>query len=109
VLLEGYLVDVDAQAEVARAAGLADAEGPPELPTHRAAVAPGAIRDLAAREGRFVAEVGVGTVHCEHPPAAAPVDPVIAELHARLKAEFDPSGRCNPGRDPLLAAAGVPA
>jgi glycolate oxidase FAD binding subunit len=108
-LLEGYAVDVDAQAEVARAAGLVDVDGPPALPPHRWSVAPGALRELTAREGRFVAEVGVGTVHGEQPQPTALIDPVVAALHHRLKAEFDPTGRCNPGRDPLRTVAGVSA
>jgi hypothetical protein len=32
-------------------------------------------------------------------PLAAP----IVELHRRLRHEFDPTQRCNPGRDPLHA------
>ena len=48
-------------------------------------------------------EVGVGIVHLDHAPVAATVDPAAAELHRRLKAEFDPTGRLNPGIDVLGA------
>jgi glycolate oxidase FAD binding subunit len=101
VLLEGYDVDVAAEADVARRAGLVDVDGPPELPPHRWSVAPGAIRDARPREGRFVAEIGVGAMHCDAPAPQRPVDDTVRALHERLAAEFDPLGRCNPGRDPL--------
>jgi FAD/FMN-containing dehydrogenase len=106
VLLEGYTVDVDAQATVARRFGLADVEGPPPLPPHRWSVPPVAVRDLPAGTGRFVAEVGAGVVHAEFPAPPAPVAAGVDRLHARLKAAFDPHGRCNPGRDPLRPGSG---
>jgi glycolate oxidase FAD binding subunit len=101
VLLEGHDVDVDAQAAVARGAGLADASGPPELPPHRWSVAPGAVREARPREGRCVAEIGVGALHCDVAAPPREVDERVRTLHERLKAAFDPTGRCNPGRDPL--------
>jgi glycolate oxidase FAD binding subunit len=101
VLLEGYDVDVADQAARARRAGLVEASGPPELPPHRWSVAPGAVRDVRPREGRFVAEMGVGTLHCDVGAPPRPVDDAVRTLHARLSEAFDPQRRCNPGRDPL--------
>jgi sorbitol/mannitol transport system permease protein len=49
----------------------------------------------------FLAEVGVGVVHLPEPAPVPPVDPAVAELHGRLKASFDPTGRLNPGVSPL--------
>jgi glycolate oxidase FAD binding subunit len=50
-----------------------------------------------------MAEIGIGIVHHESPPPVAAVDPGIAELHRRIKREFDPTGRMNPGLDVLEA------
>lgn len=91
VLLEGHPADVDDQA---RSAGLVPADGPPALPTaHRYGVAPS---ELAGLTGRFVAEVGVGVVHTDEPPPFRR-ESSVTKLGERVKAEFDPTGRLNPG------------
>jgi FAD/FMN-containing dehydrogenase len=94
VLLEGDARDVRAQAA---SAGLVAADAPADLPSGgRWSVAPSVLARLRGT-GRFVAEIGVGVVHHEHPAPARSVDPVVAALNARVKARFDPSGRLNPG------------
>ena len=102
VLLEGHDADVAAEA-AALGAGFVDAPGPPALPPHPWSLRPSALPDLAKSTAppavdygkvRFVGEVGVGTVHRDEPQPPRPVDP----LHARIKTQFDPTGRLNPGR-----------
>jgi glycolate oxidase FAD binding subunit len=77
---------------------LEEVPGPPNLPPHRSSVPPANLRDLT---GTFVAEIGVGVVHRDEPAAGPPLSSAVADLHRALRARFDPTGRLNPGRDPL--------
>jgi glycolate oxidase FAD binding subunit len=90
-LLEGHPDDV---AEAARVHGLLPAD-PPSLPAGHTLVAP---RQVGELRGRFVAEWGVGVVHgeCSLVPE---VPPPPAALTQRLREQFDPRGRLNPGVD----------
>lgn len=93
-LLEGHPFDV---AEQADAAGLAACAGPPPLPQgSRRSVPPAAVVD---QRGEFVTEVGVGIVHHAEPWSAPPRSARVLELTRAVKAEFDPTGRLNPGID----------
>jgi glycolate oxidase FAD binding subunit len=87
LLLEGHPTDIESQSPP----GFEPCDGPPLLPPHRLSVRPSEVRTV---EGTFVAEVGVGTVHVPDPPPPRPVRP----LHRRVKEQFDPTGRLNPGR-----------
>jgi FAD/FMN-containing dehydrogenase len=131
VLLEGHADDVAAQE---RAAGLERIDGPPHWPDgpHRgrisvvAARIPALGRALDAVPGlRWLAEVGVGTVHVaservdavaaaraaaesdggwllreagDLEPFGAPIR--NAALMRRIRESFDPTGKMNPGRLP---------
>ena len=102
VLLDGHDDDVSEQARVV---GLRAEAGPPELPPFRWSVPPSEIASLAAREaGPFVAEMGVGVVHADRPPTRSMPDPAVVALHERIKSEFDPGGRLNPGVDVFAPA-----
>jgi glycolate dehydrogenase FAD-binding subunit len=102
VLLEGHAADVDAEIK-ALGTEFAPVGHPPPLPSGgRWSVAPSTIHEVVTgfRPGTFLAEVGVGTVHVSTPTPqpAPPVSPATAALHRRIKANFDPTGRLNPGR-----------
>ena len=95
-LLEGHPDDL---AEQAHRTGLTPAAGPPTLPHgHRWSMAPSAVRTLHGTSG-FVAEIGVGVVHHTVPAPERALEPAIVALHRRIKNEFDPTGRLNPGRE----------
>jgi FAD/FMN-containing dehydrogenase len=104
ILLDGHPDDV--QRQVA-ASGLRPVEGPPELPEQRWSVAPTSMTALRSdragmgKAGTFVAEIGVGIVHHTRPQVRPSPDQVTVDLHRRIKFEFDPDGRLNPGVDVL--------
>lgn len=94
VLLEGHQRDVERAADRHR---LQPVSGPPDLPGGgRWSIPP---TDLKSLSGTFVAEVGVGVVHHAERPPARPVSTAVGDLHRRIKHNFDPTGRLNPGRD----------
>ncbi len=96
-LLEGHAADVEA---LASASGLAPTDAPPALPPHRWSISP---TEISSLRGTFVVEVGVGVVHHTEPAPPRAVDPVVADLSARIRRLFDPEHRLNPGRDVLAA------
>lgn len=96
VLLEGHASDVREQSELA---SLSEVAGPPALPTAaRWSMPPSQLHTLSGTSG-FVAEIGVGIVHHSDVAAVRSQDPAVLALHDRLKAQFDPTRRLNPGID----------
>lgn len=96
-LLEGHPGDVAAQAA---AASLVACDGPPELPGLRRTVPPGEQLAIGRRlgAGRFIAEVGIGVMHTEFDVVTVtPPSSGVQALSARVKQQFDPHGRFNPG------------
>ena len=103
ILLEGHEPDIEAdQAQLGSLGELVEVDGPPPLPPHRWSLSPADAANFAAdHPGRpFVASLGVGTVWCDAPQPARPVDPAASVVAERLKTNFDPTGRLNPGRVP---------
>ena len=99
VLLDGHPADVERQVE---ASGLRRAGRGPVLPGHRWSMPPSSLIALRSAEaGTFVAEIGVGVVHDTRLQVRPAPDQETVELHGRIKFEFDPCGRLNPGVDVL--------
>jgi glycolate oxidase FAD binding subunit len=107
VHLEGHGPDLEADiAALGPLAAFAETDGPPPLPPYRWSLRPADLRSLAPATdpsvqgpgAPFVASVGVGTVWASTPAPAPALDPVVTALSLRLKDNFDPPGRLNPGR-----------
>lgn len=102
VLLEGRAGDVSADRRRLLAEGLADVDGPPPLPPCRASLDPAVLPRFRA-DGPWVAEVGVGIVHTTVPVPVPEPSEVVRALTRRVRAQFDPTGRLNPGRKVVAA------
>ncbi len=100
IRLDGDPIDIGAAQQ---RHGLTDADGPPPLPSkYRWSVRPSElVTKLGTSTGSFIAEIGVGVVHHSEPPPRRDPDQPTRELHQRIKVQFDPSGRLNPGIDPF--------
>ena len=87
--------------------GLAEVAGPPALPgPSRWSVTPSKAMEAARSvEGSFVVELGVGVIHHTTPCERNAPDAAKRGLHDRIKQRFDPTGRLNPGLDPLAPPA----
>lgn len=113
--LAGYADAVETQAETVLGGAFVRVDGPPLKPgSDRLSRPPGTLRRLPGETGPtgdWLAEVGVGVVHCTAAvarrvgPRPLPAAPV-ADLHAALKERFDPAGRLNPGRAVLAGGGG---
>jgi len=103
VHLEGHVADVTAQGEIVARAGGAPCAGPPALPPVRSSVAPSELAAIvrSGAAGHCVVEVGVGVVHGQRAVPRPATPAAVVELHRRLRHEFDPHQRLNPGRDAL--------
>ena len=87
--------------------GLVAVAGPPALPgPSRWSVPPShAVEAALSVDGPFVVELGVGVVHHTATRERPVPDAATRGLHDRIKQQFDPTGRLNPGVDPLAVPA----
>lgn len=100
VLLEGHGPDIDADTvRLRQLAGFAEVAGPPPLPPHRWSLSPADALMLPGRNpGSTVVGVGVGLAWSDEAQPSRRVAPAVAAVSARVKHNFDPTGRLNPGR-----------
>ena len=108
VQLEGHPPDVERQAATLAELGITrELDGPPDLPPSRWSLPPVEARDLGPdsphETGRFVAALGLGLVFAEHDQPVRDLTPGARLVAERLKENFDPTGRLNPGRVPGAA------
>ncbi len=108
VLLEGHPADVASDHIVL--SGLAFVETmaqPPILGSNRFASRRGSELAHGRAAGLdFVALTGTGVLTTDSEPTpSATLDPVAVSMNRKLKDRFDPTGRLNPGRDPLFGIA----
>ncbi len=98
------------QARLSAVGGFVETTEPPDLPRYRWSLDPATLRDLGSSDGRrgaeepngegFVDCIGVGVVLRETPQPGRSLAPALQAINDRMKAEFDPAGRLNPGRNP---------
>lgn len=100
VMLFGHRPAVEADSAVLGSLGSFESCEEPAAPQgHRWSLPPSALTSLEAEiHGDFMAEVGIGVLHSTKPQPAAPLAPAIRVIHDRMKAQFDPTNRLNPGR-----------
>jgi len=102
VQLEGHQPAVDAEQRRLHAIGtFVEVAAGPSTDGHRWSLTPQALRTPAPEWGEgWLASVGVGTVWASSPQPPAELDPGVQQLADRVKEQFDPRGRLNPGRTP---------
>jgi glycolate oxidase FAD binding subunit len=100
VHLEGHEPDIEAETGVLRGlAGFDEVEGPPPLPAHRWSLSPVEAGRLPSTvDGAVMVAVGAGLAWADQPQPVRTTPPGVDRVAARLKHNFDPVGRLNPGR-----------
>lgn len=99
VLLEGHAPDVATQLGTLSGLGsFTECDGPFALPPHRWSLTPAEALAMADPTDGTVVSVGVGTLWRTTAQLPRPVSAPVREISERLKQNFDPTGRLNPGR-----------
>lgn len=103
VHLRGHADDVaDQQRILARNGTFMEVPSGPVLPAWRWSVSRAEVRNwVTERTGDGIACLMTGRLWRTTPQAPGPVDPTLLQLHHRLRDQFDPTRRFNPGRDVL--------
>lgn len=100
VQLEGHQADIDHEQTNLDAIGtFTETEGGPQLPPHRWSLSPADLRRFDG-PADSVLSIGVGTVWSSEPQPTRHLAGGNALIASRLRREFDPTGRLNPGRNP---------
>ena len=105
IQIEGYAPDVENQAALLEEVGtFVESPQVPAPSGHRWSLAPAQLASLDEfATGEFSALVGVGTVFADQPQPDRQMPAAVAEVNRRVKTNYDPDGRLNPGRDPARA------
>ena len=100
VHLEGHTPDVESQkAMLSKLGNFKEIEMGPELPPYRWSLPPANLYEISQyKMGNFIASIGVGTVWAERPQPIRTPDRGNQIIEQRLKQQFDPMNRLNPGR-----------
>jgi len=104
VELAGHVDEVAGERQKLDTIGsFAEAAALPALPPQRWSLKPADLRTLPGDThdtGSWVASIGTGLAWADHAQPTPTLSPGVNAIHDRMKAEFDPDGRLNPGRDP---------
>jgi len=100
VQLEGHGPDIEAERKKLDTIGaFTETEGGPQLPMHRWSLTPAELRRFDG-PADSVLSIGVGTVWSSVPQPSRQLAGPNLLIASRLRREFDPTGRFNPGRNP---------
>lgn len=102
VQLEGHGPDIEHERTKLETIGtFVETESGPELPPHRWSLSPADLRRFRG-PADSVLSIGVGTVWSSEAQPSRLLSGPSALISSRLKREFDPTGRLNPGRNPAM-------
>jgi len=95
VLLEGYAEDIEKESKSLKSVGM--------LPMDTAPYIPPAVKGNSKEVPKGgLLDLQTGVQYSTQPSQQKHVPESIKELSQRIKSNFDPTGRLNPGRDPYL-------
>ena len=96
MLLEGYAEDIDKEASSLNEIGMLEMEKGPEIP-------PALKGNYENTSGEGLLDLQSGVLHSHNNQKRIEVSEKVRELSSRVKDNFDPTGRLNPGRSPYFS------